>query len=133
MFAAALTAAALTAATLAGPDFTPAPRVDHRPCVSAREFNSVNTQIRKADLEKRWEVQHRGHRAPVPGLGHATLYPRCGYSRSEAWYGVRYQADRHGRLWAVGMIWWRAPADQPAPEPAPAPTPPPGPPQVVQP
>ena len=111
MIAASLALAAVLAA--AGPTPAPAYPVDHRPCVSKREFNGYDVAERKADLEARWEVKGLGRQARVPGYGRAVLYPRCGYSMDKGWYGVHYTKDARGRLWGDGLIWWHQPGAQP--------------------
>ena len=98
----------LAAALAAGsPTFTPAHPypVDHRPCVSKREFNGYDVAETKAETEARWEVEGLGRQADVIGYGRAVLYPRCGYRIEDGWYGVHYE-PRDGRLWGVGLVWW---------------------------
>lgn len=120
--------AVLAASLAAGPTFTPHQPVDHRPCVSTREFNGYTTEQPKRDLEARWEVTGLGRQTEVPGYGRTTVYRRCGYPMRKAWYGVQYRLE-DGRLWGSAVVWWRAPAPE-APTPAPAPVPA-GPPQVI--
>ena len=97
-----------TAAVLAaGPTFVPSPApVDHRPCVSKREFNSADTVERRAVLEHRWEVRGLGQQVKLPLFGRVTIYPRCGYSMDEAWYGQIYVLNDYGHRLAVASVWW---------------------------
>lgn len=100
----ALVTAALVPLALvlaSAPAYSDDPREDHRPCVSKREFNSLHIQT-KAEVEARWEVVGLGRRTLTP-LGTVVAYPRCGYSRDEAWYGVQYVPEG-GRLIAYSPV-----------------------------
>lgn len=80
--------------------------VDHRPCVSKVEFQSVSKAETKTDLEERWEVAGLGRQQDVPVYGRVTIYPRCGYSIDQAWYAAAY-AEFYGQLWVVGTVDWK--------------------------
>jgi hypothetical protein len=71
---------------------------DQRPCVSRREFRGAKRWDR-TEIERRWEVKGLGKRLEVAVVGIAMVYPRCGYTTDEAWYGVAY-SDGHAMIYA---------------------------------
>lgn len=100
-------------AGIADSSFNAPGAVDHRPCVSKREFNAAAYQERKDVLEARWEVAGLGRQTVLPVVGRVTIYPRCAYSLDEAWYGVQYARRGDGHLWMVGQTWWNEPGAEP--------------------
>lgn len=96
----AVAGAALTAFSLPAP----AAAADQRPCVSRMEYQGMGHQgnATRAEVEARWEVAGLGRASHVPMLGRVITYPRCAYSRGEAWYGAAFDAQG---LWAT--VAWR--------------------------
>lgn len=100
----ALVGAAMLLATGAGP----ASGEDRRPCVSRVEYWSSNTapDISRPAMEARWEVRGEGQTVDLTFFfpwadgpaWEAVTYPRCGYDRDEAWYGILYKTPTTGRL-----------------------------------
>lgn len=97
-----LVVAAVAGATLMSAP-APASAEDHRPCVSKVEFHGAKGYS-KAETERRWDVSGLGVLRDVVAFGVAWVYPRCGYSIDEAFYGAVYS---NGAL--VTVVWVKNP------------------------
>lgn len=94
---AALVAATLTAATVT--TMAPANAQDSRPCVSKRESRGHHHGMKRADVERVWEVRNRGGAGIMSALivpafnTYIIDYPSCGFNDREAGVAVFYRED----------------------------------------
>lgn len=97
----------------------PASAEDQRPCVSKVEWNGIvganrGENLTRHQVEERWDVAGLGWSTYVQWFSdgdrdYVMAYPRCGYSRSEGWYGAAYrlEPDETSRIWSI--VSWRDP------------------------